>query len=318
MKKILFFLLICSFSFVSAYYFGIAMEGYPTQSEIQAKKTELGGDFDTVLFYLAWAPPGQTIDLSAVSASLDAIWLEGGVPCITWEPWYWQDGGMVTSLHADIINGLYNTYILSVANLCKSKSYPIIIRFAHEMNGNWYHWGTTAGDYGSNSPALYQQIYQYVYNLFETEGVSNALWSFCPNNDSVPNEPWNTATNYYPGNDYVDIMGMDGYNWGDTQSWSSWREFYDLFINLRNELQTISTSKPLIVWETASATSGGNRAKWIRNAVSTTKTWDLRGLVWFQVNKEVDWRLTKKEAATIFRSAKEPISMQQWAQEMLQ
>ena len=64
--------------------------------------------------------------------------------------------------------------------------------------------------------STYVELYRYLYSIFEEEGANkNTLWVWNPNEKSFPNFCWNYADNYYPGDEYVDIVGLTGYNTGD-------------------------------------------------------------------------------------------------------
>ena len=95
----------------------------------------------------------------------------------------------------------------------------------------------------------------------------------------------------------MDILGIDGYNWGDTQTrekhgWDSrFRSFADIFGSMRGQLQSIAPDLPMMVFETASAATGGSKEKWLREMAGTARAWNLLGLCWFEADKEVDWRM---------------------------
>jgi hypothetical protein len=94
------------------------------------------------------------------------------------------------------------------------------------------------------------------------------------------------------------FWGGDGYNWGTSQTtekngWKSdWRSFESIFGAMHAELKAISSTKPVIVFETASTVQGGDKTRWIMDALDTVDTWRVTGLAWFEVNKELDWRLS--------------------------
>jgi mannan endo-1,4-beta-mannosidase len=82
---------------------------------------------------------------------------------------------------------------------------PIVFRLLHEMNGSWFWWGNQAAGGSSSYKKMYQLAVDYIkartnYALF--------AWS--------PNYPFNSGvypgTNYYPGNQYVDVVGLDMYD----------------------------------------------------------------------------------------------------------
>lgn len=45
------------------------------------------------------------------------------------------------------------------------------------------------------------------------------------------------------------------------------------------------------MFETASTDQGGDKALWLEELARTVRDWELAGLVWFEIAKEVDWRL---------------------------
>lgn len=287
---------------------GFAIDGYPiTQQKLKNVESETGLTSDITVFFLQWPPPGHIKNARFPHESLDDIWNRGSVPCITWEPMYYGDTGETMIHYKDILNGSYDSYITFFANQAKTWGKPFMIRFAHEMNLKRYHWGTDEKSYGKESPLIYKYMFRHVVSLFRKAGAYNVLWIFCPNAESVPNTSydrtasWNIIKNYYPGDDYVDIMGIDGYNWGTTQKkekngWDShWRTFKDIFKSARDELFSISPKKDIIIFETATVNQEGSKTLWIRQALETSKEWGVAGIVWFQSNKELDWRINSTE-----------------------
>jgi mannan endo-1,4-beta-mannosidase len=129
-----------------------------------------------------------------------------------------------------ITDGLYDDVLKSWADGARSVGKPVFLRFAHEMNGDWYPWsgvkngGGEMGGYGSpdlpDGPERYVDAYRYVHDFFKEQGADNVLWVWCPNAPFEGMEqslgPWNRAAAYYPGDDYVDWLCFDGYNWGDS------------------------------------------------------------------------------------------------------
>lgn len=288
-------------------FFGVALDGCPIQKErLRSIQDELGVSPQLVVFFLQWPQPDAQAEAPFPRDTLNAIWDTGAIPCLTWEPMYFDQGDEVMVPCQDILSGAYDPYLIWFAEQAAVWNKPLMIRFAHEMNIERYHWGTDKTAYGSNSPAIYRRMFRYVVALFQKAGADNAVWVFCPNSESVPNtsyDPkasWNTIDAYYPGDAFVDVLGMDGYNWGTTQArakngWDShWREFADIFRPAWETLRRLSPDKPIFVFETASVDQGGDKARWIRNAFDTALEWGLTGLVWFQVNKEYDWRINCK------------------------
>jgi mannan endo-1,4-beta-mannosidase len=86
--------------------------------------------------------------------------------------------------------------------------FPIVLRLFHEMNGNWFWWGSNA--YGGSTS--YKKFYQFAVNYIKSR-TNYVLFAWSPN------YPWTTS--YYPGNSYVDIIGLDMYDQGTTSSYPS-------------------------------------------------------------------------------------------------
>lgn len=286
------------------FFWGFAMEGFPITKEaleMQYKETLLPSNF--VLFYIQW--PISAKDKPSLQPTLKTIWEMGAVPCLTWEPMYSIDDKMKAIPHKIILSGGYDEYMQHIAKEIQAFKHPVIVRFAHEMNLSVYHWGVDPSDYNELSPGIYKKMYQYVVNLFKKQGVQNALWAFCPNADSVPLSAWNKPSEYYPGDSYIDILGMDGYNWDMNEffsrikkrGWTSpMRSFDKIFSRLYRELRAIAPSKPILVFETATVDRSRNgKTEWIKDALETVKKWNVLGIIWFQVNKEEDWRINSSK-----------------------
>jgi hypothetical protein len=301
----------CSRGPVGDFLFGIALEGDPTAAELKAFASQTGLKPQLVVAFDSWSDSAETFE--SPEHMIREATLTGAVPVLTWEPWVFVKGEAEPRVvdAGEILAGKWDAAIVRYLRAVAATQTEVWIRFAHEMNTSRYHWGIpNAKDFGPSAPFTYRRIFRYVVARARNLGASNIRWVFCPNAGSVPpptkQEDWNAAARYYPGDDFVDILGMDGYNWGTTirlPEWQSrWISFHDLFSPLREELQRLAPGKLLVVCETASATEGGNKAVWISEAAATVRAWHLRGLVWFEVKKETDWRIL----AGINRSDLEP------------
>lgn len=78
----------------------------------------------------------------------------------------------------------------------------------------------------------------------------------------------------------------------------------DIFGPIRLELGSFAPGKPMMVFEVASASLGGDKTAWIQDALETARAWNLIAINWFEADKEVDWRLmtgTGPSIASFFR-----------------
>jgi mannan endo-1,4-beta-mannosidase len=113
---------------------------------------------------------------------------------------------------------LYKTKLDKVAQVlndlkdANGKLIPVIFRPFHEFDGNWFWWGAAYC-----TPEEYKQVWQFtVEYLRDTKNVHNVLYAFSPD------KTYATALQYlsrYPGDDYIDILGMD--NYGDFSTGST-------------------------------------------------------------------------------------------------
>lgn len=262
--------------------YGLAVAGAPGDlSQVDVVNGETGHHPTQITWYQAWSAGG-----TFPAAQAKAIAGRGAVPEMVWEPWnpsagVDQPGYRLSQISA----GAYDGYLTAWARAIKAYGGPLVIRFAHEMNGTWCPW---AEGVNGNAPGSYRAAWQHVVSVFQHIHVNNVSWFWAPN---VPFPGSPSLVSLYPGDAYVSRVGLDGYNWGTTQTWSTWQSFADLFGPGVATL-TSMTAKPIYIGETASAESGGDKAMWI----SDMWAWlgqhsEVRGLTWFDLDKEVDWRV---------------------------
>jgi len=252
------------------------------------------------MFYTKWNS-SKVADFPSLKCA--GIAATGAVPHITWE-------AMITGSPyplSPILDGSYDAYIIAYAKQAKAWTKPFFIRFGHEMNGNWYEWsgvnngGKTTNGFGdaavADGPERFVAAYRRVHRLFDSVGVTNATWIWCPNAGSWPNETWNTVDAYYPGDDVVDWVGLDGYNWGTTQTGNSWKTFFETYNSLYNECEKYS--KPMMVAEFSSAEDGGSKADWITNAylMMRVRYPKIKAVTWFHIDKETHWQINSSAAS---------------------
>lgn len=213
----------------------------------------------------------------------------GRIPLISWEG---------TRL-SDITSGKHDALIRARADGVKALGKRVFIRWAWEMNGNWYAWSGARNGANTTAAARYRAAWRRVVSIFRARGATNAVWVWSPNHANIPARSWNRWQNYYPGHSWVDWVGIDGYNWGRSRSWSRWQDFRAIFGPV---YASYRSAKPIMIAETASTDVGGDKARWIRIASFQIKRYypSIAAVVWFHVNKEEDWRATS--SSTVLRS----------------
>ena len=207
---------------------------------------------------------------------------------ITWEPWHFSNPKAVKM--ADIAAGKYDAYIDRFAAASRAFGGEVWMRFAHEMNGNWYPW--CISNTGQN-PKTYLAAYRRVHDRFRAAGASNVRWIWCFNAESVPDTSWNDPFKTYPGDAYADAVAIDGYNFGDTLSHSRWQSFEQIFAAPYAKLVQRIPNKPIFIAETGCASTGGDKTRWLRemDEAIRTKFPRVESVTWFEAAKEADWRM---------------------------
>jgi hypothetical protein len=224
---------------------------------------------------------------------------------ITWEPWDPAAGSNQPQYALSrIANGDFDAYIKTWAVALRLLGRTVYLRPMHEMNGNWYPWsGTTNG----NSPALYVAAWRRMHDIFAANDATNVRWVWAPNNVDVPGTAENRMEAYYPGAGYVDVLGVDGYNWGSTApEHAGWQTFSQVFSSAYGRLSALG-SQPVWITEVGAAPEGGSKPAWVRDMFAKAKTMPrLEAIVWFNENKERDWRATPDgDVAAAFRPGNE-------------
>ena len=227
---------------------------------------------------------------------LDAAAAAGDTPELTWEPWDPRAGKHQAAYTAgQIAGGRYDTYVRTWAKQAASYDKPFRLRFAHEMNGDWYPWAV--GSPGG-SPQDYVAAYRRVRGIFDDAGAKRVEWVWCPN--VIINGNAEAISRCYPGDNFVDIVGVDGYNFGDRPG-HQWTQPAELFGTTLALVAQIAPGKPVWINEVGCGDQGGDKSRWISDFISWLAGTDVRGLIWFEVDGNPDapdWRLTSS-AATI-------------------
>lgn len=210
---------------------------------------------------------------------------EGSIPMVTWESWRAGGGFDQPEFSLDnIIAGNWDDLIRAYAQEVAAFGSDVLIRFDHEFNGDANIW---TGIANGNDPQKYVAMWRHVVDIFEQEGADNARWIWAPNFKAPPDlpRPSNDFRNYYPGDGYVDFIGVSAYNWGnDPINGSGWQEADTLYPNFMAQIGREYPDKPLIVSEigTFPDYDGNSAAQWIRDAFELFQGFSqMKSVVWF-------------------------------------
>ncbi|GGQ62282.1 glycoside hydrolase family 26 protein [Couchioplanes azureus] len=226
-----------------------------TATQAQAlRRQQLGRDERIVHVFYDWPDP-----LPAAIEGLPAQ----AVPMVSWRG----------TAYAEIIAGASDELIARAARRLKSLGRPVLLRWAWEMNGDWYDWSPARN--GKN-PAGFIQSWRRMHDIFAKEGATNVAWVWSPNWNSSPNAGWNTMGALYPGDKYVDWVGVSGYNLRRETPETLFGPIY----------RSYAARKPILITEVGAVDRGGRtKADWIRLFARWVEAHPaVGGVAWFDTD----------------------------------
>jgi len=252
---------------------------------------------------------------------LDACRRNDAIPAITIETF----GGL---------NSYTPAQVAEFARFLDSFGRPMILRWNHEMNGSWYPWG--------QQPALYIQRFREFADVIHqcAPGIAMAWtpnqgwgypWPGCPHFSAAvaPGDPY---TPYYPGDEYVDWVGISFYHWGEDRGANQapppgkWGQANGIGNHVPNfhDVFAVGHNKPMMIAETSALFDTGDsrgggaseeaiKTAWLRQVYNTsdesqprldTSFPQLKAIFWFNILKyesevkgDVDWRLNGNQSS---------------------
>src|SRR5262249_24259915 len=247
-------------------FFGVQVPGAPHSLDpVRSFATNAGTRPNLIGEYVSW---NNLLDVKAVQNA----WSYGALYYMVWEPYH-------TSVAA-IADGRSNGYITRLAREVRALNLPLAISFGHEFNGFCYPWGTASG----TTAAQFVAAWRLIHRLFTAAQATNVIWVWNPNVISA--EPKLPLSDYYPGDAYVDWVGVTGYF-----STTGPHTFDGLYGPTMQEIRGF-TAKPFFIAET-SVETGPDAVAAAQNLVTGVRQRsDVLGFVWFEYDKAgVDWRL---------------------------
>ncbi len=189
----------------------------------------------------------------------------------------------------DIYRGELDEEIRLLAQQFKEFGHPILFRLNNEMNSDWTSY---SGVINMSDPEIYQAVYQRFYTIFEEEGVDNCIWIYNPNDNNYPPANWNNFLAYFPGEEYIQLLGVTGYNTGTYYAelnGERWREFDEIYSDVEGCYLPFFSEYPWIITEFASSSVGGDKVEWIANMFDSLSDFEnIKIAVWFSAGDYAD------------------------------
>jgi beta-mannanase len=256
---------------------------------------------------MAGSPPHYVMRFAGIDErtpipELNEIAAAGAHPILTLEPW--QPGAGVEQPDyalSHVAAGNFDEQLDTWARNLATWGQPVLLRFGHEMNSEHYPWSVGVN---GNSAEDYIAAWKHARSRFDLAGAHNVSFMWCPD---APYEGSADVSEAFPGPDSVDVLCLDGYNWGDGDG-HSWKSPSDIFTRGLNQLRALDSTHPIVIAETASAEgprSGQDKAAWITQLFDFLARQDrVSAVVWFQMDKERDWRFNStNQSQNAFKDA---------------
>ncbi len=250
--------------------------------------------------------------------AVERSWRHGELPIMTWESRPLAAGNNDSTepdyTAAVILSGRYDNYLRKYARDIVDLGLPMGIRLNHEMNGTWYPW---SDGINGNKPGDYVRVWRHVHDIFEQEGANKyVVWVWGPN---IVNKLYRERAtlaytrSQYPGDAYVDWMGLSGYS--RPQYSADYRPTFDYtYGKTLTQLRAVS-DKPIILAEVGASEVGGYKPAWVKDffaGLQRPANADVIGFVWFNLaittisgGERVtnDWRIdSRSDTLAAFRT----------------
>lgn len=282
----------------------------PEEDPVREFEQTSGQDLDVVGIFVNWTMP-----FAYVQPNVTYIATSGASPMITWAPHHLTTPDIVDgskTLHqADgetrTVDEHLDSWAEGVCELATESEQPVVLRPMHEMNGGWFTWGISYQDGDGNYPnseESYKEAWIKIHDSFR-EHCSEEDVKFLWTTNHASTGQGTTYVGAYPGDEHVDYVGLDGYNWGGHAEWG-WSSFDDLFQDAYCAV-TDKTDAPIVLPEWASAEKGGNKGEWLNTSFERIRSGEygqIVGSVYFNVDKHeresdsrVEWSATSSDEA---------------------
>ena len=216
--------------------------------------------------------------------NVDACISSGVIPYIRLMPWS-ESKAQATDKDPNFsmdqfLNGDHDQALRAYAVAAKAVNTQLMLEFGPEVNGDWFPWNgrwNGAGRtnrYGDPSwpdgPEKFRDVYRRIIDIFRDENVKNVTWVFHVDTAWIPRSRWNEAVNYYPGDDYIDWIGLSVF--GAQLPNHSWSLFLPKLQSFDEQLNKISTTKPVLISEFGvieHRESQAAKAGWLQQALES-------------------------------------------------
>lgn len=224
------------------------------------------GQFGIAVMFLDWNDP-QAVPL--VRKFLSEAQQQRRLPLLSLEPFPDRAAGRSNGdLLGDVMGGSQDQRLLAIGRELANHPGPVLLRFAHEMDKpGQYPWSFA-------DPSHYLRLYHAVHDKVSTLKATNIHWVWSPIGSP-------RADRYWPGDHYVDVIGLSIYA---SRAWNQDRTL-DSFADILHRQQWLHRryGRPLLVAEAGVSGPSADQRQWLTEALQTIgSSAEVCGLVYFQ------------------------------------
>ena len=210
----------------------------------------------------------------------------------------------------DIMRGRYDEHFRRLARDIKKYGKPVLFRLNNEMNTDWTSY---CGMMTLIDPEIFNETWIRLYKIFDAEGVDNCIWIWNPISTDIPYSSWGKDIAYFPGVDYVQLLGGTSYemnNYEKEKAAASVRTFRTHYSNLYRK-NAIFSQWSMVLSEFACGSGGdytgelgrnlGVQAQWVRDMFCDLNAkekpdWvkQIKGAIWFNCNDLIDSKVSNR------------------------
>ncbi len=184
----------------------------------------------------------------------------------------------------EILDGKHDAKLAELADTLNHIDGPVFFRFNNEMNGDWCSYNAM---HFARDTRLFKALWQHIHDKITADGGGkNVIFVFNPNEQSFPNFSWNHYINYFPGSQYVDVIGVTGYNTGNYYKGETWREFKEIYDGFMPDYKKRFLDYQFYITEFGSSVYGGIRSEWLEGMFQTINDYDFKVAIYWN---GIDW-----------------------------
>jgi hypothetical protein len=257
--------------------------------------------------------------------SVDIIRQQNLIPIMRLLPWsemldHANSADPIFSMKS-FLQGKHDKALHAYFNVAKDYG-PIMMEFCPEVNGDWFPWngrwngGGVKSNYGHpelpDGPERFKDTYKRIIDIARSEGANNITWIFHVDTGRSPEEEWNQIKYYYPGDEYIDWIGLSVF--GAQLPTHEWSNFFLKLKGFVPELESLNTKNPWMISEFGvieSKEGPAKKAQWLKYALQSVEKGmfkKVKGITYWHSpgwlpNDEASFKIdTSPESLAMFQS----------------